>query len=336
MRALLPFIILACTVALPAAETPRRPNLILIMADDLGYECIGANGGTSYKAPVLDQLAATGMRFEHCHVQPLCTPTRVQLMTGISNVRNYINFGHMDSKCVTFGNILKQAGYATCITGKWQLGQDLDLPKKFGFDEYCLWQHTRRPPRYANAGLEINGEAKECTGRRTGTTRATRSRRNRVDARAATPRQVDLQAAFAGGLAGITVSAALHGEQELVCTCEIDRRAHVRGAGRLHHECGVSIDGGIQHATRLVIARRARQEQRTPQAGPERLQFLVRQRDGRSAARDCRDFAGQRLCGRGEQAARQRRCDRYGQRRPQELPPVHFHGWNPPVIFAGV
>jgi arylsulfatase A len=66
----------------------------------------------------------------------------------------------MDPQAVTFGNLLKQAGYATCIAGKWQLGQDLGLPKKFGFDESCLWQHTRRPPRYANPGLEINGVEK--------------------------------------------------------------------------------------------------------------------------------------------------------------------------------
>jgi arylsulfatase A len=82
-------------------------------------------------------------------------------MTGIYNVRNYIDFGNMDPKCVTFGNILKQAGYATCITGKWQLGQDPELPKKFGFEEHCLWQHTRRPPRFANAGLEVNGVEKD-------------------------------------------------------------------------------------------------------------------------------------------------------------------------------
>ncbi len=130
------------------------------MADDLGYETIGANGGTSYKTPVIDRLAATGVRFTHCYVQPLCTPTRVQLMTGRYNVRNYINFGNMDPQAVTFGNLLKQAGYATCIAGKWQLGRDLGLPKNFGFDEYCLWQHTRRPPRYANPGLEINGVEK--------------------------------------------------------------------------------------------------------------------------------------------------------------------------------
>nr|MCU0248453.1 sulfatase-like hydrolase/transferase [Bryobacter sp.] len=109
------------------------------------------------------KLAATGARFTHCYAQPLCTPTRVQLMTGLSNVRNYINFGNMDPKSVTFGNLLKTAGYATCIAGKWQLGQDVDLPKKFGFDESCLWQHTRRPPRYANPGLEINGVVEDYT-----------------------------------------------------------------------------------------------------------------------------------------------------------------------------
>jgi len=141
----------------------RKPNLILILADDLGYECIGADGGTSYRTPVLDKLAATGVRFTHCYAQPLCTPTRVQLMTGFYNVRNYITFGNMDRQAVTFANLLKRAGYTTCMSGKWQLGHDLDLPKKFGFDEYCLWQHTRRPPRYANPGLEINGVAKDYT-----------------------------------------------------------------------------------------------------------------------------------------------------------------------------
>ena len=89
---------------LPAAwaePAPRRPNLILILADDLGYETIGANGGTSYATPMLDRLAAGGVRFEHCYVQPLCTPTRVQLLTGLSNVRNYVGFGVMDPAATT-------------------------------------------------------------------------------------------------------------------------------------------------------------------------------------------------------------------------------------------
>jgi arylsulfatase A len=143
-----------------AASAAPRPNIVLIMADDLGYETLGANGGESYKTPNLDRLAATGMRFEHCYAQPLCTPTRVQLMTGQYNVRNYVGFGRMATNSVTFANLLKQAGYATGIAGKWQLGAAKDLPGRFGFDETCLWQHTRRPPRYANPGLEIDGVEK--------------------------------------------------------------------------------------------------------------------------------------------------------------------------------
>jgi arylsulfatase A len=145
------------------AKAPKQLNLVLILADDLGYECLGCNGGTSYKTPVLDKLAATGMRFEHCYVQPLCTPTRSQLMTGLYNVRNYSRFGQLDPDATTFANVLRKAGYATCVAGKWQLGGGFDGPKQFGFDEYCLWQLTRRPPRYANPGLEINGKAIDYT-----------------------------------------------------------------------------------------------------------------------------------------------------------------------------
>ena len=144
-----------------AGPAGGRPNIILIMADDLGYECIGANGGSSYKTPVLDGLAAGGARFTQCYAQPLCTPTRIQLMTGRYNVRNYVQFGAIDPGAVTFGTLLKQAGYATAVAGKWQLGRDPELPRKLGFEESFLWQHTRRPPRYANPGIEVNGEPKD-------------------------------------------------------------------------------------------------------------------------------------------------------------------------------
>lgn len=152
------FLIGVLPQAVFAGSPAMRPNVVLILADDLGYETIGANGGTSYKTPVLDRLAAKGVRFEHCYVQPLCTPTRLQLMTGAYNVRNYTHFGQIDPKLTTFGHLFRQAGYATAIVGKWQLGHDRELPRQLGFDEFYLWQHTRRPPRYANPGLELNGE----------------------------------------------------------------------------------------------------------------------------------------------------------------------------------
>jgi arylsulfatase A len=135
-----------------------RPNIVLIMADDMGFECVGANGGRSYETPHLDRLAAAGMRFEHCYSQPICTPSRVQLMTGLYNSRNYVRFGLLKPDSYTFGNALRGAGYATCVVGKWQLQGGLEGPGRFGFDEYCLWQLTRRPNRYPNPGLEINGE----------------------------------------------------------------------------------------------------------------------------------------------------------------------------------
>src|SRR5687767_12974418 len=149
-----------------SAPTPpaRTPNVILIMADDFGYECVTANGGQSYQTPNLDRLAATGMRFEQCHVQPLCTPTRVQLMTGLYNVRNYIEFGAMDPKATTFAHRLKSAGYATAVCGKWQIGLEPDSPQKFGFDEAFLWWHMRRASRYANPGFEHNGVARDFKG----------------------------------------------------------------------------------------------------------------------------------------------------------------------------
>ncbi|MFZ2277450.1 MAG: sulfatase-like hydrolase/transferase [Prosthecobacter sp.] len=156
-------LLILSTFAIWHSSFASQPNIILIMVDDFGYECVTANGGESYQTPNIDKLAASGVRFENCHVQPLCTPTRVQLMTGRHNVRNYINFGTLLRTETTFGNLMKGAGYATGICGKWQLGHEVDSPQHFGFDESCLWQQTRRPPRYANPGLEYNGVEKDFT-----------------------------------------------------------------------------------------------------------------------------------------------------------------------------
>jgi arylsulfatase A len=150
---------------IPEPGNPNRPNVIIIMADDLGYETIGANGGKSYKTPEIDRMASQGMRFEHCYAQPLCTPTRVKLMTGIYNVRNYVRFGILEESQTTFAHLFKDAGYATCIVGKWQLGKDPMSPRHAGFDEHCLWQiregridSTGRDTRFSKPVLEINGD----------------------------------------------------------------------------------------------------------------------------------------------------------------------------------
>lgn len=141
-------------------QAQEKPNVLLIMADDMGYECLGANGST-YKTPVLDQLAESAMLFKNCHSQPLSTPSRVQLMTGKYNFRNYSHFAYLNPKERTFAHMAKEAGYVTCIAGKWQLGYDKRMPKVFGFDSCCLWQLTKQREegeRYANVLYEQDGE----------------------------------------------------------------------------------------------------------------------------------------------------------------------------------
>jgi arylsulfatase A-like enzyme len=158
-----------------APRETSRPNIILILADDLGVETLGAYGGLSYRTPQLDQLAASGMRFTHAYAQPLCTNTRVQLMTGKYNHRNWLAFGILDPKERTFGHEMQRAGYKTCIVGKWQL-QSYDPPdypgaekrrgigmhpRDAGFDEYSLWHtgHTeRKGSRYADPVILENGK----------------------------------------------------------------------------------------------------------------------------------------------------------------------------------
>lgn len=135
-----------------------RPNLVVIMADDVGYEGVSAYGSASYRTPELDRLAAGGVRFTHCYSQPLCTPSRVQIMTGKYNHRNYTRFGELRPGEVTFANVLKDAGYRTCIAGKWQLGGDGDSVRGFGFETYCLWHIQGRESRYWEPRIVENDE----------------------------------------------------------------------------------------------------------------------------------------------------------------------------------
>ena len=155
------------------AQANDQPNIILIMGDDMGYEALSSNGSESCKSPNLDKLAAKGVRFTNCFSNPICTPSRVKLMTGQYNVRNYVKFGWLDREQTTFAHQLKAAGYATAIAGKWQLGRDKDSPQHFGFEQSCLWQHTRSgrsnedgkniDRRFVNPQLEFNGVEKDFT-----------------------------------------------------------------------------------------------------------------------------------------------------------------------------
>jgi len=148
-----------------------RSNVILIMADDIGYECFGCYGSKQYRTPNIDRMARQGMRFTHCYAQPLCTPSRVKLMTGLSNVRNYSAFSVLNRDQRTIGQFFRAAGYETAIAGKWQLlGADHyrlrfrgkgTLPSEAGFQHDCLWQVDRLGQRYWNPLLNIDGKNRQ-------------------------------------------------------------------------------------------------------------------------------------------------------------------------------
>ena len=147
-------------VAATAVGAAERCNVVFILADDLGFETLGCYGGQTYRTPNLDALAAGGMRFTFCFATPICSPSRAELLTGqypfrtgftdLAGGRGVPRF--LDPRRhVTFPNLLRQAGYATAIAGKWHLDSEPmsadQLPDAVpspdvsacGFDEqYCF------------------------------------------------------------------------------------------------------------------------------------------------------------------------------------------------------
>ena len=172
--------VLIATLLLAAPVLPVSPNIILILVDDLGYETLGSYGGASYDTPSLDRLAESGLRFTHAYAMPLCSPSRVKLMTGRYNARNYTKWGVLPKDELTFANILQDAGYRTHVAGKWQLwGHDLvwnrgggcclhqgQTPGDAGFDDYLVWYLGDKGSRYADPSLSSrNDDGKTRQGR---------------------------------------------------------------------------------------------------------------------------------------------------------------------------
>lgn len=167
-----PFIPLAAVALAVASPTHAadRPNILLILADDVGSDAIGCYGGRSYPTRHIDRLAAEGLLFEHAYAMPVCHPSRICLLTG----RYPFRFGNAGSRwgdfpaeaeSITLARRLKQADYASAVAGKWQLcfmRDDRDHPGRLGFDEWCLFG-WHEGGRYHDPLIYENGELRKDT-----------------------------------------------------------------------------------------------------------------------------------------------------------------------------
>ena len=167
------FLFLTCSMLLGAIMEPKivlQPNIVLIMADDVGCEPIGAYGGERWKTPHLDALAKGGMRFDYCFSMPVCHPTRICLMTGKYPFRMKSGWGTIPKieEKNTVAQVLKKAGYATAIAGKWQLclmKKDKEQPARMGFDQWSVfgWHEGARfhePYIYQDGRLRTDTKGK--------------------------------------------------------------------------------------------------------------------------------------------------------------------------------
>ena len=156
-----------------AAGVPSQPNIVFILADDLGWADVGYHG-PDIKTPNIDKLAAAGARLESFYVLPVCTPTRSALMTGRYPIRygrqfNVIRPGSqfglsLDERLLP--QALREAGYATAICGKWHLGdfQPAYLPMQRGFDhQYGFASHGEHFMHFPKVGSGLLRDQKPCS-----------------------------------------------------------------------------------------------------------------------------------------------------------------------------
>ncbi len=145
---------------LQASEPPDRPNIIFILADDLGYGDLGCYGQKQIQTPNIDRLAAEGMRFtDHYAGTTVCAPSRCSLMTGLHTGHTYVRGNRevqpmgqlpLPADTVTLPKVLRQAGYTTALIGKWGLGgpDSTGTPNKQGFDYFFGYLCQRHAHNY--------------------------------------------------------------------------------------------------------------------------------------------------------------------------------------------
>jgi arylsulfatase A-like enzyme len=157
----LSLVALLLPASLAAADPPRKPNIVFILADDLGWGDLGCYGQKKIKTPNLDQLAQDGVRFTQAYAgSTVCAPSRCALMTGLhtGHCRTRGNGGGGNARSnvplvpddVCVADLLKKAGYATALVGKWGLGEEgsTGVPTRKGFDHFFGYLNQHHAHNY--------------------------------------------------------------------------------------------------------------------------------------------------------------------------------------------
>lgn len=157
-------------------KAPEQPNVVFILLDDVGEYLVSAYGAekigstqgffedVEFETPNIDRLATEGMRFDRAYAYPLCEPTRIALMSGKNNSRNYHKPKSQHASDLTFGDMFKRAGYNTCVLGKWkQTRGTKEIPGKdyvaeFGWDEFYCFDVVTEGRRMIEPNFVLNGK----------------------------------------------------------------------------------------------------------------------------------------------------------------------------------
>lgn len=158
----------ACAVRADATPTTApatgKPNIILILADDVGLGNIGCFGGARFQTPNIDALAQSGLKFNRAYSTPLCGPSRCQILTGqypfrTGLISNQSANAISPKKQIMIPTVMKQAGYVTGSCGKW--GQMCLGPKEWGFDEWLVFPGSGKYWSTQPGGFDVNGKTRE-------------------------------------------------------------------------------------------------------------------------------------------------------------------------------
>lgn len=173
----------SCNKAGETNEPVKKPNVVLILIDDLSHYGVSAYGGVAIHSaydrferiptstPRIDELAAQGFRCANAFAYPLCENTRIALMSGLNNDRNFLHCKRQHHSDITFGDVFQRAGYATGIFGKWKQTRGTkeihgkDYIFEFGWDEFTCFDVVGEEQRFINPNLVINGEIHNYQGR---------------------------------------------------------------------------------------------------------------------------------------------------------------------------